>query len=145
VTRSSEDPLVAKAFDGKQHEELARAVAQLSPEDAAFFLHRLEAALRKRKIQLGGYLVAMLAWLVGMVLALIYDSLSDSSALWAFLVPFGIVGAVLYGFGAWAERVGKAGLPSAIATSAPMRTAASASAVPADAETVATDTPPGAP
>lgn len=108
MARSVEDPLVAKAFDRKQsHEELARAIAQLSPEEAAFFLHKLEMALRKRKIQLGGYLVAMVAWLAGMTLALIYSGMHDGSALWAFIVPFGIVGAILYGFGSWAERVGK--------------------------------------
>jgi hypothetical protein len=108
VARSVEDPLVAKAFDRKQsHEELARAIAQLSPEEAAFFLHKLEMALRKRKIQLGGYLVAMVAWLAGMTLALIYLGMHDGSAAWAFIVPFGIVGAILYGFGTWAERIGR--------------------------------------
>jgi hypothetical protein len=108
VARSAEDPLVAKAFDRKQsQEELARAVAQLGPEEAAFFLHKLEMALRKRKIQLGGYLAAMVAWLAGMTLALIYFGMNDASAAWAFIVPFGIVGAILYGFGAWAERVGR--------------------------------------
>jgi hypothetical protein len=113
VARSAEDPLVAKAFDRKQsHDELARAIAQLSPEEAAFFLHKLEMALRKRKIQLGGYLVAMVAWLAGMILALIYFGTHDGSALWAFIVPFGIVGAILYGFGTWAERVGRRPPPS---------------------------------
>jgi hypothetical protein len=107
VARSVEDPLVAKAFDRKQsHEELARAIAQLNPDEAAFFLHKLEMALRKRKIQLTGYLVAMVAWLVGMTLALIYFGMSDASTVWAFIAPFGIVGLILYGFGAWAERVG---------------------------------------
>ncbi len=108
MARSVEDPLVAKAFDRKQsHEELARAIAQLSPEEAAFFLHRLEMALRRRKIQLGGYLVAMVAWLAGMTLALIYYGMQDGSAVWAFIAPFGFVGVILYGFGAWAERIGR--------------------------------------
>lgn len=114
MARSVEDPLVAKAFDRKQsHEELARAIAQLSPEEAAFFLHKLEMALRKRKIQLTGYLVAMVAWLVGMVLALIYFGMNDGSTAWAFIVPFGIVGVILYGFGTWAERVGQRPPPGA--------------------------------
>jgi hypothetical protein len=118
VARSVEDPLVAKAFDRKQsHEELARAIAQLGPEEAAFFLHKLEMALRKRKIQLGGYLVAMVAWLAGMTLALIYFGMHDS-AVWAFIVPFGIVGVILYGFGTWAERVGRRPPPGAPASAA---------------------------
>lgn len=114
MARSVEDPLVAKAFDRKQsHDELARAIAQLSPEEAAFFLHKLEMALRKRRIQLTGYLVAMVAWLVGMMLALIYFGMNDWSSAWAFIVPFGIVGVILYGFGNWAERVGKRPPPAA--------------------------------
>ena len=112
MARSSEDPLVAQLFDGKhEHAEIARAIEQLTPEEAAYFLHKLEAAYRKRKIQLGGYLVAMVAWLAGMILALIYFGTHDGSALWAFIVPFGIVGVILYGFGAWAERVGRRPLP----------------------------------
>ena len=107
VSQPAEDPLVAQAFNAKKHEDLARAIEKLSPEEAAFFLHKLEMVLRKRKIQLGGYLVAMVAWLAGMTLALIYFGMNDASAAWAFIVPFGIVGAILYGFGAWAERVGR--------------------------------------
>ena len=110
---SAEDPLVAQAFDTKKHEDLARAIEQLSPEEAAFFLHKLERAIRKRKIQLTGYLVAMAAWLVGMTLALIYVGMNDGFTAWVFAVPFGAVGAILYGFGTWSERVAKAPLPVA--------------------------------
>lgn len=109
MARSPEDPLVAQLFDGKhEHAEIARAIEQLTPEEAAYFLHKLEAAYRKRKIQLSGYLVAMVAWLVGMTMALVYFGMNDLSSAWAFLVPFGIVGVTLYAFGAWAERVGRA-------------------------------------
>lgn len=121
MARSVEDPLVAKAFDRTQsHDELARAIAQLSPEEAAFFLHRLEMAMRKRKIQLTGYLVALLAWLAGMTIALIYFGMNDWSSAWAFIVPFGIVGAILYGFGTWSERVARRPPPGA--TGAPRAT-----------------------
>lgn len=114
MARSVEDPLVAKAFDRTlSQDELARAIAQLSPDEAAFFLHKLEMGLRKRKIQLSGYLAAMVAWLVGMTLALIYFGMNDWSAAWAFIVPFGAVGAILYGFGSWAERVAKRPPPGA--------------------------------
>jgi len=114
VASSPEDPLVAQALNRKRsHAEIAAAIEKLTPEEAAYFLHRLEAAFRKRKIQLSGYLVAMVAWLVGMVLALIYFGMNDVSSMWAFLVPFGIVGVILYTFGTWAERVGRAVPPSA--------------------------------
>jgi hypothetical protein len=110
--KDTEDPLVAQAFDASKHEDLARAIEQLSPDEAAFFLHKLEGALKKRKLQLTGYLVALLAWLIGTVAALAYYSMSDGFVAWVFIVPFGVVGAILYGFGKWANRVGAA-LPKA--------------------------------
>jgi hypothetical protein len=113
VPPSAEDPLVVQAFDTRKHEDLARAIEQLSPDEAAFFLHKLEAAIRKRKLQITGYLVAMGAWLVGMTLALIYFGMNDGFTLWVFVVPFGIVGVILYGFGTWAERVGRSRPPAA--------------------------------
>jgi hypothetical protein len=120
VARSPEDPLVAQLFDGKrEHAEIARAIEQLTPDEAAYFLHKLEAAYRKRKIQLSGYLVAMVAWLVGMTMALVYFGMNDLSSAWAFLAPFGIVGVILYAFGAWAERVGRAPPPQSPPPSVP--------------------------
>jgi hypothetical protein len=106
-----EDPLVAKAFDASKHDELASAVEQLSPDEAAFFLWKLETALRKRKIQLTGYLVAMLVWLVGMMGALVYYGMASGFVGWVFLAPFAIVGLVLWIFGRWANRVGSAKRP----------------------------------
>jgi len=103
---SSEDPLVSKAFESDKHDELARAIQNLSPEEADFFLKRLENAIRKRKIQILGYLVAMGVWLVGMVFALAWYGTHDGFVGWVFVAPFGLVGAVLFGFGKWAERVG---------------------------------------
>jgi hypothetical protein len=118
VPPSAEDPLVAQAFDAKKHGDLARAVEQLSPEEAAFFLHKLEMAYRKRKIQLTGYLGAMAAWLVAMTLALVYAGMHTGFVYWVFVVPFGLVGAILYGFGRWAERVANTP-PPGVATALP--------------------------
>ena len=113
MTQSAEDPLVAQAFQPKKHEDLARAIEKLSPEEAAFFLHKLERALRKRKIQITGYLVAMGVWLIGMMGALVYAGMHDGFVGWVFVLPFGLVGLVLYGFGRWAERVAHAPPPTA--------------------------------
>ena len=107
VAQSGEDPLVAQAFDAKKHEDLARAIEKLSPEEAGFFLHKLEMAIKKRKIQITGYLAAMLLWVLGMFFALAWFGTHDGFVGWVFLVPFGIVGVVLYAFGKWAEAVGK--------------------------------------
>jgi hypothetical protein len=106
-TTATEDPLVAQAFDASKHDQLAAAIEQLSPEEASYFVHKLEAALRKRKLQLTGYLVAMFVWLIAMVGALVYYGLVDGFTGWVFLVPFALVGLVLWGFGRWAEHVGK--------------------------------------
>ena len=97
LPRLAEDPLVAKAFGGASPDEFARAVAELSPEEAEFFLKKLELALRKRKIMLSGYIIAMVAWVVGMVCALAYFGLASGFVGWVFLVPFAIVGVILAG------------------------------------------------
>jgi hypothetical protein len=107
VSQPAEDPLVAQAFNAKKHEDLARAIEKLSPDQAAFFLHKLEMAIRKRKIQITGYLAAMGVWLVGMMLALAYFGMHDGFVGWVFLAPFGFVGLVLYVFGRWADSVSK--------------------------------------
>jgi hypothetical protein len=107
AAKEKEDPLVAKAFDANQHEDLAKAVEQLSPEEAQFFLLKLEAALKKRKLTLLGYLVAMIVWLIGMVFALAYFGIAEGFVGWVFLMPFMAVGVILYLFGRWANKVGQ--------------------------------------
>jgi len=106
VAEKPEDPLVAKAFNADKHEELARAIEQLDPEAAQYFLEKLERAIRKRKIQISGYLAAMLVWVVGMMFALAYYGMAEGFVGWVFLAPFGAVGVVLYVFGKWADHVG---------------------------------------
>jgi hypothetical protein len=113
---ADEDPMVAKAFDASKHDELAKAVEQLNPDEAAFFLWKLETALKKRKIQLTGYLVAMVVWLVGMMGALVYYGTASGFVGWVFLAPFGLVGGVLWFFGRWANRVGSAKRPEISST-----------------------------
>ena len=116
MTQPPEDPLVAQAFaakGAKNDQAFLDAVKNLSPDEAAFFLHKLEVAFRKRKIQLTGYLVAMVVWLVAMVLALVYAGMHDGFVGWVFLLPFGFVGVILYAFGRWAERVTKTPPPRA--------------------------------
>ncbi|MGH9889273.1 MAG: hypothetical protein ACREBE_27310 [bacterium] len=131
MSKPVEDPLVAKAFDAKKHEDLARAIEKLSSEEAAFFLHKLEMAIRKRKIQITGYLVAMAAWLVGMTLALAYTGMHDGFVGWVFIAPFGLVGLVLYVFGKWANRVAQR--PLALPRAAATEKASTAAAKPAAA------------
>jgi hypothetical protein len=111
VSQSAEDPLVAQAFDPKKHEDLARAIERLSSDEAAYFLHKLESAIKKRRIQITGYLIAMGAWLLSMMGALIYFGTHEGFVIWVFVVPFALVGAILYGVGRWSNRVGNAAGP----------------------------------
>ena len=103
---AAEDPMVAKAFDADSHEDLARAVDKLTPDEAVYFLSKLEAAIRKRKIQITGYLVAMLTWVLGMMGALVWYGTHDGFVGWVFIAPFAVVGVVLFVFGKWADRAG---------------------------------------
>jgi hypothetical protein len=105
---AKEDALVAKMFDASSKEaELAEAIKQLSPEQAQFFLTKLEAAYRKRKIQLTGYLVSIGMFLGGFVTALIYQAKASGFTAWIWLLPFGLVGLTLFAFGRWSEQAGK--------------------------------------
>ena len=99
--------MVAKAFGAGSQEDLAELIGKLNPAEADFFLKKLEAALRKRKIMLSGYIVAMVAWVVGMVCALAYFGMASGFTGWVFLVPFLIVGVILWVFGNLAERAGR--------------------------------------
>jgi len=107
MAKPQEDPLVAKAFDkDAKDDEIKAAIAALSPEEAQFFLQKLEAAFKKRKMQLTGYLVAITVWVLGMVGALAYFGTHDGFVGWVFLMPFGLVGLVLYIFGRVANKIG---------------------------------------
>ena len=99
--------MVAKAFGAGSQEDLADLIGKLNPAEADFFLKKLEAALRKRKIMLSGYIVAMVAWVIGMVCALAYFGMASGFTGWVFLVPFLIVGMILWVFGSLAERAGR--------------------------------------
>lgn len=124
----AEDPLVAQAFDPRKHDNLARAIEKLSPDEAAYFLHKLEHAVKKRKLQLTGYLAAMGAWLVGMIGALLGYG-SHGVGYWIFAVPFALVGAILYFVGRHAEAVGARPGPPPPPGLAKAREAAAAAAI----------------
>jgi hypothetical protein len=146
VPAPPEDPLVAQAFDTKKHEDLARAVEQLSPEEAQFFLEKLERAIRKRKIQVTGYLAAMGVWTIATALAIAYYGMHDGFVGWVFLVPFGFVGLVLYIFGGWANRIGRPpAMPTAVAAAKAKHAAADAAKAAAKAKPPAPAALPPAP
>jgi hypothetical protein len=109
VTKAADpDDALDQLSDHSKHEELAHAVAQLSPEEAAFFLAKLEGAIKKRKIQIAGYLIGLAVWVIGMWFALAFYGVSRGFVGWVFLAPFAAFGAIIYVFGRWATKIGSA-------------------------------------
>lgn len=101
------EAVAESAFDKGSQVDLAKLLLELPPEQAAYYLAKLEAAYKKRRLQLSGYVVALVSWLVAMLMALAYYGANDGFTGWVFLIPFLIVGLVIWGFGRWAEVVGK--------------------------------------
>ena len=99
--------LATAALDPKNEDDVARAIAQLTPEEAAHFVAILERSIRKRRIQLIGYLIALVVLLVGEVAALAYYGAAPEGAFvgWVFFLPFLAIGLIFFAFGRWANRV----------------------------------------
>jgi len=101
------EALAAEALDPKKEDDVAKAISQLSPEEAAHFVALLERAIKRRRIQLIGYLISLVVLLVGMFFALAYYGAAEEGSFvgWVFLLPFIAVGAIFYAFGRWANRI----------------------------------------
>lgn len=94
------------------HDQLAAAIASLSPDEAQYFMERLEASLRRRKLQLIGYLMAAIIGFLGLVLVFfVYGGREPGTFVgWVFLVPIGGVGLSMFVFGRLADRAGRSGV-----------------------------------
>lgn len=90
---------------------IAEAIATLSPEEAMVFMAHMDGALKQRRLQLTGYVVAALLWAVSMAVALyLYGTAARGTFItWVFLVPFGILGGVMWMFGRLADKLADAG------------------------------------
>lgn len=88
--------------------QIAEAVARLSPDEAAYYLGKLSASLRKRKLQLVGQLAALIGAAIGLIIAmLVYATRSPGQFTgWVFLVPLALAGGALWFFGRLADRAG---------------------------------------
>ncbi|MEZ4359804.1 MAG: hypothetical protein R3B48_06455 [Kofleriaceae bacterium] len=100
-------PRAKKLMD---EDAIAEAVQKLKPEEAEYFLHKLERAIARRRMQLLGYLAALGVWAVTMFFALAYYGAAgpESFRAWALTLPFAAVGVVLWIMGGLADRVGRA-------------------------------------
>jgi hypothetical protein len=109
--------LMAKAADKPKdiHEKLAdpafraqieEGLKNMPPEKAAELVAMLETSLRRRKIELYGYIAAAVVLLVGMIASLyIYGATDHGNFMsWIFLIPMGLAGAVMWFVGRWSNR-----------------------------------------
>jgi hypothetical protein len=80
---------------------------KLSPEEIEMFVAVLEKVERRRRIMLGGYLLAIAMLFCGEIGALITVGLAGRHARvgWVFLVPFALTGVILWSFGKWSKRI----------------------------------------
>lgn len=99
--------LAEQALDPNKQEDVEAAIRELTPEQAAMFVEMLEKSLKKRRLQLLGYISALVALLAGTVFSLyIYGTREPGEFVgWVFLVPFLCAGALLMFFGRAAKNV----------------------------------------
>ncbi|HUQ06770.1 MAG TPA: hypothetical protein VM261_29910 [Kofleriaceae bacterium] len=86
--------------------QIEEGLKNMPPEKAAELVAMLEASLRRRKIELYGYIGAAAVMLVGMVTALyIYGATDHGNFMsWIFLIPMGLAGAVMWFVGRWSNK-----------------------------------------
>jgi len=86
--------------------QVAAAIEQLTPDEARKVIHLLEQTVKRRKIQLYGYLTGGAVLLVGTIAALVYYGQAEEGTFvgWAFLVPLGLCGLILIAFSRWSDR-----------------------------------------
>ena len=100
---------MAKKPSEKEQRELQKALDQLTPEQAEMFVQALELTMKKRRIMLLGYLLAVLAIVIGFGWALYMYGTHEYGTFfgWVFLIPFAIAGATFILFGKIARRMKK--------------------------------------
>lgn len=98
--------LAARLTDPAFRERVEAAVANMPPEQAAELVALLEASIRRRQIELVGYLAAAAILLVGMVVALYaFGAAAEGTFVgWVFLIPLGLAGVVMIGVARAARR-----------------------------------------
>jgi hypothetical protein len=99
-------PMPAPITEGDA--ELARKLAELTPEQADMFVRALHLAMRKRRVLITGYVLTALSLVLGWLWALyIYGRTRGSGEFmaWVFLVPPAMASVVLVTFGRISRRL----------------------------------------
>lgn len=96
----------AATLDPKKLADVEKAIANLSPAEAEHFIQLIEKALKRRRIQFGGYMVALVVLVLSMTGALYYAGSAESGQFvgWVFFIPFLLVGGIFWAFGTWANK-----------------------------------------
>ena len=102
--------LAKVALDPKREldsEQIKEQVSDLNPEEAAIFLRIMELTLKRRRIQLLGYVCAMFAVLIGMITALYIWSQRDPGQFIGYVFFMPVAGGALsiWLFGRWSNRI----------------------------------------
>ena len=89
--------LAERLADPEFRERVEAAIASLPPDKAVELVALLEASIRRRKIELFGYLASAAILLVGMVIALYaFGAAAQGTFIgWVFLVPLALAGVVM--------------------------------------------------
>jgi hypothetical protein len=97
---------MAKPDDRDVDPEVRGALSQLSPEEALRVLDILERGLKRRKIQLWGYLTAAVVLIIGTAASLAYYGSQEEGRFvgWTFILPIVFCSIVLVAFGRWSDR-----------------------------------------
>jgi len=104
------EALADEALEPKaDHRSVEERVADLSPEEAAIFNTVLEITMKRRRLMLIGYLLALVAVLVGMMWALYMYGARERGTFvgWVFMVPPALAAMIIILFGRLAGSVGK--------------------------------------
>lgn len=98
--------LAKQLEDPAFRERIETAVSNLPPDKAAELVALLEASMRRRKVELFGYIGAALVLLVGMVLALYAYGRADANQFrgWLLLLPLAGAGVIMIGVARWAKK-----------------------------------------
>ncbi len=92
---------------GASREQIEEQLAELNPEQAAMFVRVLEITLKRRRIQLLGYICALLSVVVGMFVAIyLWGTRTPGTFIgWVFIIPPAAAGLCIWLFGRWSNRV----------------------------------------
>lgn len=102
--------LARSALDPKQKvapEVIEEQLQELSPEEALMFVKILEITLKRRRMQMLGYIFALVSVVFGMLFAVyLWGSREPGEFIgWVFIIPPAAAGLCLWLFGRWANRI----------------------------------------